>query len=70
MARQTIEGYAIICPKFLGKGFDVVGIGQMTCEAWADASQKSTGGRVPTRDMYKEYPKMKCVPAKITVNFN
>lgn len=70
MGRQTIDGYAVIQPKLGSKGFRVVGIGQDTCEAWADASQKVTRGNVPTRDMFREYPEMKCVPAKITVTFD
>lgn len=70
MGRQTIDGYAVIQPKFGSKSFEVVGIGQNTSEAWCDASERTTRGRVASRDMYKEYPRMKCVTATITVNFN
>lgn len=70
MGRQTIDGYAVIQPKFASRGLEVVGVGQNTPEAWRDASERTTNGRVASRDMYREYPEMKCVPAKITVTFD
>jgi len=69
MAKQTMSGYAVIGKKWLGKGDEVKGIGSRTCEAWSDASFNVTQGRVPSRDMPKEYPYLKCVEAKITVTF-
>ncbi len=69
MSKQTISGFAVIGPKWMGKGFEVKGIGQQTCEAWSDASFNVSGGRVPSRDMPKEYIHLKCVEAKITVTF-
>lgn len=69
MSKQTITGYAVIGQKWLGKGFEVKGIGQQTCEAWSDASYSVSQGKVPSRDMPKEYPHLKCVEAKITVTF-
>lgn len=69
MARQTIQGYAVIGRKFLSKGKEVHGIGAGACEAWSDAAYKLTLGRVPSRDLKKEFPDLQCVDAKITVTF-
>ena len=69
MKYSKINGYAIIRKTWGGKKYEVIGVGRDTCEAWNDAGNNENNGRVPTRDLYIEFPDWKCVPAVIKVAF-
>lgn len=69
MKHSKIEGYAIVRKAWTGNSYEVLGVGQDTPQAWADAGERHDSGRTPTRDLYKEFPSWTCVPAVIQVSF-
>lgn len=69
MSRCTIDGIAIVRKNWLGKGFEVCGIGQTKPDAWRDAAERF-GGRMDGREMIVRHPEMKSVEARITITFD
>lgn len=71
MARQTIEGFAVVRRQFGRKTFEVIGVGGDTPEAWRDAAaRRYRTSWVDAKEMIARHPEMKAVPAKLTVSFD
>lgn len=70
MGRQTIDGFAVVRRQFGRKTFEVMGIGQDTPNAWADAAARYYSREwVDAKEMIARHPEMKTMPAQITVSF-
>lgn len=71
MGKQTIDGFAVVRRQFGRRTFEVMGVGQETPNAWADAGARYYSNEwVDAKEMITRHPEMKTVAAKVTVTFD
>lgn len=70
MGKQTIDGFSVVRRQFGRRTFEVIGVGQDTPTAWADAAARYYSKEwCDAREMIARHPEMKAVAAKVTVTF-
>jgi hypothetical protein len=67
--RRTFPGFAVVRKAFIGRSYDVVGIGQDRPEAWLDAIWTTGQDKLDTKEFIARNPDLKMVKADITVTF-